>query len=294
MTQTAIPVEPAVLCERCRVCPAVHTHHRKRRSQGGDDSAREPASACASPATTGSTTTRRDAAAAGWLVLSWHDPTDDRGAACSSHRHRVAHATVYAGRNVSGVQAARAEAEGRAPRPRATGHHLDEGAAGPARERRRALVRDDPDRARDALRAHGLAAERPDVQRRDGARRPGAGGRATSRWPMHEPVQFFVRGTPRAQGSKRHVGHGIMVEMSKDLAPWRQAIAAEAAQHNGDDVRRPRPGPVRLLVQAPARATTARGRRGPGQALGSEVPVVCTGRRQALPCRSATHSRSPV
>jgi crossover junction endodeoxyribonuclease RusA len=51
---------------------------------------------------------------------------------------------------------------------------------------------------------------------------------------MHEPVQFFVSGTPRAQGSKRHVGHGVMVEMSKDLGPWRQAIAAEAKQHKGE------------------------------------------------------------
>jgi crossover junction endodeoxyribonuclease RusA len=51
---------------------------------------------------------------------------------------------------------------------------------------------------------------------------------------MHEPVQFFVSGTPRAQGSKRHVGRGIMVEMSKDLGPWRQAIAAAAAEQRVD------------------------------------------------------------
>lgn len=51
---------------------------------------------------------------------------------------------------------------------------------------------------------------------------------------MHEPVQFFVSGTPRAQGSKRHVGHGVMVEMSKDLGPWRQAIAAAAKEHRVD------------------------------------------------------------
>jgi crossover junction endodeoxyribonuclease RusA len=41
-------------------------------------------------------------------------------------------------------------------------------------------------------------------------------------------LQFFVPGKPVAQGSKRHVGHGIMVEMLKDLAPWRQAIAEYA------------------------------------------------------------------
>src|SRR4030095_5083797 len=45
-----------------------------------------------------------------------------------------------------------------------------------------------------------------------------------------DPVQFFVPGYPKAQGSKRHVGHGIMVEMSKDLEPWRQAIAVEASK----------------------------------------------------------------
>jgi crossover junction endodeoxyribonuclease RusA len=40
-----------------------------------------------------------------------------------------------------------------------------------------------------------------------------------------EAVQVFVAGHPRAQGSKKHVGKGVMVEMAKDLKPWRQAIA---------------------------------------------------------------------
>lgn len=47
---------------------------------------------------------------------------------------------------------------------------------------------------------------------------------------MSEPLQFFVRGHPKAQGSKKHVGHGVMVEMSKDLGPWRRAIAEEASK----------------------------------------------------------------
>lgn len=34
-----------------------------------------------------------------------------------------------------------------------------------------------------------------------------------------------VHGVPAAQGSKRHVGNGRMVEMSKRLGPWRAAIA---------------------------------------------------------------------
>jgi len=39
------------------------------------------------------------------------------------------------------------------------------------------------------------------------------------------PLAFRVGGTPRPQGSKRHVGHGVLIEMSKDLAPWRQEVA---------------------------------------------------------------------
>jgi Holliday junction resolvase RusA-like endonuclease len=45
-----------------------------------------------------------------------------------------------------------------------------------------------------------------------------------------ESIQFFVRGFPRAQGSKRHVGKGVMVEMAKDLNPWRKAIADAAIE----------------------------------------------------------------
>jgi crossover junction endodeoxyribonuclease RusA len=41
---------------------------------------------------------------------------------------------------------------------------------------------------------------------------------------------FDVYGTPAAQGSKRHVGSGVMVESSPHLRPWRAAVAAEAAQ----------------------------------------------------------------
>jgi crossover junction endodeoxyribonuclease RusA len=36
-----------------------------------------------------------------------------------------------------------------------------------------------------------------------------------------------VRGLPAPQGSKRHVGGGRMVEMSKAVGPWREAVRAE-------------------------------------------------------------------
>ncbi len=36
-----------------------------------------------------------------------------------------------------------------------------------------------------------------------------------------------VLGTPAPQGSKRHVGGGRMVESSKAVAPWREAVVAQ-------------------------------------------------------------------
>jgi crossover junction endodeoxyribonuclease RusA len=43
-------------------------------------------------------------------------------------------------------------------------------------------------------------------------------------------VQFFIRGDPKPQGSKRHVGRGIMVESSKGLKPWREKIVKRAIE----------------------------------------------------------------
>lgn len=41
---------------------------------------------------------------------------------------------------------------------------------------------------------------------------------------MREELYFTAFGTPRPQGSKRHIGNGRMVEAS-DVKPWRKAIA---------------------------------------------------------------------
>src|ERR1700677_288899 len=40
-------------------------------------------------------------------------------------------------------------------------------------------------------------------------------------------MRIEVRGLPAPQGSKRHVGHGIMVESSKAVAPCREGVRAE-------------------------------------------------------------------
>jgi Holliday junction resolvase RusA-like endonuclease len=37
-------------------------------------------------------------------------------------------------------------------------------------------------------------------------------------------LAFAAYGTPAPQGSKRHVGHGVMVESSKAVKPWREAV----------------------------------------------------------------------
>lgn len=41
-------------------------------------------------------------------------------------------------------------------------------------------------------------------------------------------IDLRIEGFPAPQGSKRHVGNGVMVEMTTKLKPWRKAIADEA------------------------------------------------------------------
>ena len=59
-------------------------------------------------------------------------------------------------------------------------------------------------------------------------------------------VAFSVPGRAAPQGSKRHVGHGIMVESSARLRPWRAAVTAAAIEAR--DGAPPITGPVYLRV----------------------------------------------
>jgi len=43
-------------------------------------------------------------------------------------------------------------------------------------------------------------------------------------------LALFVPGRPAPQGSKRHVGRGILVESSKACGPWRTVVAYHAGQ----------------------------------------------------------------
>jgi len=57
-------------------------------------------------------------------------------------------------------------------------------------------------------------------------------------------VTISVHGTPAPQGSKRHVGNGVMVESSKKVKPWRSAVR-DAAEKTGTPMML---GPVAIDV----------------------------------------------
>jgi crossover junction endodeoxyribonuclease RusA len=66
-------------------------------------------------------------------------------------------------------------------------------------------------------------------------------------------LDFRVYGTPAPQGSKRHVGNGIMVESSKRVKPWRQDVkhaALDALGHRPLATSDPHPleGPLCVRV----------------------------------------------
>jgi len=50
-------------------------------------------------------------------------------------------------------------------------------------------------------------------------------------------LAFTVNGIPGAQGSKRSLGNGVMIESSKKVKPWRSDVkaAAEAAHLSSDE-----------------------------------------------------------
>jgi crossover junction endodeoxyribonuclease RusA len=46
-------------------------------------------------------------------------------------------------------------------------------------------------------------------------------------------LEFTVLGDPGAQGSKRHIGGGRMIEMSKKVKPWRDSVMWSAREALG-------------------------------------------------------------
>lgn len=43
-------------------------------------------------------------------------------------------------------------------------------------------------------------------------------------------IEIIAYGSPAPQGSKRHVGHGVMIESSAKVKPWRQDVLAAAIE----------------------------------------------------------------
>jgi crossover junction endodeoxyribonuclease RusA len=64
---------------------------------------------------------------------------------------------------------------------------------------------------------------------------------------MTSSLRIEVRGIPAPQGSKRHVGGGRMIEMSKAVGPWREAVRAETQRAMLGQA--PTQRPVSVLVQ---------------------------------------------
>lgn len=60
-------------------------------------------------------------------------------------------------------------------------------------------------------------------------------------------LTITVHGRPAPQGSKRHVGGGRMIEQSKRVRPWREAVKAAALDATAYGWER-LDGPVRLEV----------------------------------------------
>lgn len=53
-------------------------------------------------------------------------------------------------------------------------------------------------------------------------------------------ITFWIDGLPASQGSKRHVGRGIMIEANKQLPAWRKAIEDKAQEiHKNEPIDQP-------------------------------------------------------
>jgi Holliday junction resolvase RusA-like endonuclease len=90
-------------------------------------------------------------------------------------------------------------------------------------------------------------------------------------------ITIEVRGLPAPQGSKRHVGRGIMVESSRAVGPWREAVRAETQRAmNGSG---PMAGPV--AIEITFRVPRPKGHYGTGRnasKMRSSAPVFPAGR----------------
>jgi crossover junction endodeoxyribonuclease RusA len=78
-------------------------------------------------------------------------------------------------------------------------------------------------------------------------------------------IEYQIEGTPRPQGSKRHVGGGIMVESSKHVKNWRAFAKLKATIAMQGHERINKPNAVRLVIafgfDRPQKHSTSKGLR---------------------------------
>lgn len=95
-------------------------------------------------------------------------------------------------------------------------------------------------------------------------------------------IRIRVNGKPAPQGSKRHLGNGRMVEMSKAVGPWREAVRAQTQTTIAiytPPGEFPQSGPVSvLLVFTMARPASHYGRRAGQRYVKDSAPPYPAGR----------------
>ena len=89
-------------------------------------------------------------------------------------------------------------------------------------------------------------------------------------------IALHVHGHPAPQGSKRHVGRGIMVEASKKVHPWREAVVGEIirAGYAGTSIDEPCSVAITFWMRRPKTHHTANGQIKPTAPL---VPIARNG-----------------
>ena len=71
-------------------------------------------------------------------------------------------------------------------------------------------------------------------------------------------IAYTVSGNPAPQGSKRHVGNGRMIEASKRLKPWRDAVIAATQEMASTVEQLEGPLTVKLEFRVPRPKTVTR------------------------------------
>lgn len=91
-------------------------------------------------------------------------------------------------------------------------------------------------------------------------------------------IEFNVPGTPRPQGSKRHIGHGVMIESSKHVKNWRAvaSLAALQAMAGAKPIQKPEAVAVHVhfIFERPKKHYNSKGLKADSPGLHTQTPDV--------------------